>query len=57
MLQPLGSAVMATFSVHQLAGGFGGDAAALCDVLVERTVHSARAIDPKWFRGTRVVTQ
>lgn len=56
VVQPLGYAVMSTFAVHQLAGGFGGDAALLCDSLLERTVHYARLIDPKWFRGTRVVT-
>lgn len=55
MLRPLGQAVMATFPVHQLAGGFGGDASAACDLLVERTVYYARSIDPKWFRGHRVV--
>jgi hypothetical protein len=55
VLQPLGHGVMAAFSVHQLAGGFGTEAASVCDYLVERTVHYARMIDPKWFRGHKVV--
>lgn len=56
VLKPLGHGVMAAFSVHQLAGGFGTEAAAVCDYLVERTVHYARMIDPKWFRGHKVVS-
>jgi len=56
VLKPLGHGVMAAFSVHQLAGGFGTEAAAVCDYLVERTMHYARMIDPKWFRGHKVVT-
>jgi hypothetical protein len=55
VLKPLGQAVIATFSVHQLSGGFGGEAAEICDQLVELTVHYARQLDPKWFRGTKVV--
>jgi hypothetical protein len=56
VLKPLGHGVMTAFSVHQLAGGFGTEAAAVCDYLVERTVHYARMIDPKWFRGHKVVS-
>ena len=55
VLKPLGQAVIATFSVHQLSGGFGGEAAQICDELVDLTVHYARLLDPKWFRGTKVV--
>ena len=55
VLKPLGQAVIATFSVHQFSGGFGGEAAEICDQLVELTVHYARQLDPKWFRGTKVV--
>lgn len=55
VLKPLGQAAIATFSVHQLAGGFGDEAAEICDELVELTVHYARQLDPKWFRGTKVV--
>jgi hypothetical protein len=56
VLKPLGQGVMSAFSVHQLAGGFGSEAASVCDYLVERTVHYARMIDPKWFRGHKVVS-
>lgn len=55
VLKPLGHAVIASFAVHQLAGGFGGEAAEICDRLVSETVHFARQIDPKWFRGHKVV--
>jgi hypothetical protein len=55
VLKPLGQAVIATFAVHQLSGGFGGEAALICDQLVELCVHYARQLDPKWFRGTKVV--
>lgn len=55
VLKPLGQAVIATFSVHQLAGGFGDEAAEICDELVQLTIHYARQLDPKWFRGTKVV--
>jgi hypothetical protein len=55
VLKPLGQAVIATFAVHQLSGGFGGEAALVCDQLVELCVHCARQLDPKWFRGTKVV--
>ena len=55
VLRPLGEAVIATFSVHQLAGGFGDEAAEICDELVQLTIHFARQLDPKWFRGTKVV--
>ena len=55
VLKPLGQAVIATFSVHQLSGGFGGEAALVCDELVDLCVHYARQLDPKWFRGTKVV--
>lgn len=54
-LRPLGHALVSSFSVHQLSGGFGGEAAELCDDLLDRTVHCARQLDPKWFRGTKVV--
>jgi len=55
VLKPLGQAVIATFAVHQLSGGFGGEAALICDQLVDLCVHYARQLDPKWFRGTKVV--
>jgi hypothetical protein len=55
VLKPLGQAVIATFAVHQLSGGFGGEAALVCDQLVDLCVHYARQLDPKWFRGTKVV--
>lgn len=55
VLGPLGHAIMAGFSVHQLAGGFSIQAASTCDQLLERLVHYARLIDPKWFRGHKVV--
>ncbi len=55
VLKPLGQAAIATFSVHQLSGGFGGEAALICDQLVDLCVHYARQLDPKWFRGTKVV--
>lgn len=55
VLKPLGEAVIASFSVHQLAGGFGDEAGEICDELVDLTIHFARQLDPKWFRGTKVV--
>ena len=55
VLKPLGQAVIATFAVHQLSGGFGGEAALICDQLVDLCVHYARQLDPKWFRSTKVV--
>ncbi len=55
VLKPLGQAAIATFSVHQLSGGFGGEAALIADQLVDLCVHYARQLDPKWFRGTKVV--
>lgn len=55
VLSPLGHGVMAGFAVHQLAGGFSIQAATACDHLLERLVHYARLIDPKWFRGHKVV--
>ncbi len=55
VLRPLGEAVIASFSVHQLAGGFGDAAGEICDELLELTIHFARQLDPKWFRGTKVV--
>ena len=55
VLKPLGHGVMAAFAVHQLSGGFSAEAASKCDALVERTIHYARLIDPKWFRGHKVV--
>jgi hypothetical protein len=54
VLQPLGHAVMGVFPVHQFAGGFNAATAALGERLVERTVHFARSIDPKWWRDTKV---
>jgi hypothetical protein len=57
VLQPLGHAVMAAFAVHQLAGGFAGEAASVCEQLVDLTMHQARGIDPKWFRGHKVVCE
>lgn len=56
VLKPLGQATIATFSVHQLSGGFGGEAALIADQLVDLCVHYARQLDPKWFRGTKVVS-
>lgn len=56
ILQPLGHAVISAFKVHQFAGGFNGDAVMLCEDLMEQTLHYARGIDPKWFRGHKVVT-
>ena len=55
VLKPLGQAAIATFSVHQLSGGFGGEAALIADQLVDLCVYYARQLDPKWFRGTKVV--
>lgn len=55
VLRPLGYAVMAAAAAHQLAGGFNNNSGTVCDQLIERTVHYARLIDPKWFRGTKVV--
>ena len=57
VLKPLGHGVEAAFAVHQLAGGFSTEPATICDILVDRMVHYARLIDPKWFRGHKVVSQ
>lgn len=55
VLQPLGYAVMAATAAHQLSGGFNAAATSICELLVEKTIHYARLIDPKWFRGHKVV--
>jgi hypothetical protein len=55
VLQPLGYAVMAATAAHQLSGGFNAAATSVCELLVEKTIHYARLIDPKWFRGHKVV--
>ena len=53
MLQPLGSAAIGAFKVHQLCGGFNQECSRLYDTLHERTVHFARMMDPKWLRSTK----
>ena len=52
VLQPLGSAAIGAFKVHQLCGGFNQECLRLYDTLHERTVHFARMMDPKWLRST-----
>ena len=53
VVQPLGSASIGAFKVHQFCGGFNQEATALYDALHERTVHYARMMDPKWLRSTK----
>ncbi len=53
VLQPLGSAAIGAFKVHQFCGGFNQEAAHIYDTLHERTVHYARMMDPQWLRSTK----
>ena len=54
VLRSLGHAALGVFRVHQFSGGLSAGPAALCEVLVERTAHYARMIDPKWLRSTKL---
>jgi hypothetical protein len=53
VLQPLGSAAIGAFKVHQFCGGFNNAAEAAYDQLHEHTVHYARMLDPQWLRNTK----
>ena len=56
ILRCLGHATIVAFNVHQFSGGFIGDNLTICEELLQQTLHYARDIDPKWFRGHKVVT-